>query len=104
MNISFWVKANTNGSIITSRASCGGILCDYRSTFLGCFSSNLGRLFVFEAELMGLILTMKFAAQNKYHMILFLFVYRIGSPTAFIFAFWWFVLISSVKRIIVRIC
>ena len=42
-----WVKINTNGSVVNSLASCGGIFCDHRGTFKGCFASNLGGTSVF---------------------------------------------------------
>jgi len=61
-----WVKANTDGSVVNFQASCGGIFCDFRGTFLGCFASNIGRLSVFEAELMGLIIAMESAASNSW--------------------------------------
>jgi len=43
------VKANTDGSLVGSLASCGGIFRDHLGTFLGCFASNLAEVSVFEA-------------------------------------------------------
>lgn len=39
-----WIKVNTNGSFIDITASCGGLFCDFRGTFMVCFASNLGRV------------------------------------------------------------
>ena len=64
-----WVKANTDGSVVNLNASCGGIFRDFRGTFLGCFASNIGSWSVFEAELMGLILAMEFAARNHWNRL-----------------------------------
>lgn len=64
-----WVKANTDGSVVNFNASCGGIFQDFRGTLLGCFASNIGRVSVFEAELMGLIIAMEFAVSNSWYHI-----------------------------------
>ena len=64
-----WIKVNTNGSFIDITASCGGLFCDFRGTFMVCFASNLGRVSVFEAELTGLILAMEFAALNNWNRL-----------------------------------
>jgi len=41
-----WTKVNSNISLLGTHASCGGIFCDYRGTFLSCFANNLGRFTV----------------------------------------------------------
>ena len=64
-----WVKANTDGLVVNLNTSCGGIFRDFRGTFLGCFASNVGSLSVLEAELMGLILAMEFAARNHWNRL-----------------------------------
>jgi len=64
-----WVKANMDGSVVNLNTSCGRIFCDFRGTFLGCFASNVGSLSVLEAELMGLILAMEFAARNHWNRL-----------------------------------
>jgi len=61
-----WVKANTDGSVLDHRASCGDIFRDHRGTFIGCFASNLGTISVFEAKLNGVLTTMEFAARNNW--------------------------------------
>ena len=64
-----WVKVNTNGSVINSSASCGGIFRDHRGTFMGCFASNLGAISVFEAELQGIIIALENAARFNWKNI-----------------------------------
>jgi len=59
-----WVKANTDGSVRNLVATCGGIFCDSRGTFLGGFASNLGCVSVFEAEILGLMVAMEYASSN----------------------------------------
>jgi len=44
-----WVKANTDGSVVNSISSSGGIFCDFRGSFLGVFASNLEEVSVYEA-------------------------------------------------------
>ena len=58
-----WVKANTDGSLMQSSASCGCIFRDHKGTFLGCSASNLGTMSIFEAELSSIIFAMEFAAR-----------------------------------------
>jgi len=59
-----WVKANTNGSVVNFNASCNGI---FRGNFLGCFASNIGRVSIFEVELMDLIIAMEFTVSNYWN-------------------------------------
>ncbi|XP_039683793.1 uncharacterized protein [Medicago truncatula] len=61
-----WVKANTDGSVRNLMAACGGVFRDSRRTFLGGFTSNLGIVSVFQAEIMGLILAMEYASSNSW--------------------------------------
>jgi len=61
-----WVKANTDGSVIGSNSSCGGLSRDHIGAFLGGFSSNIGVGTVFEAELTGLMLAIKYAASHNW--------------------------------------
>ena len=61
-----WVKANTDGSVIGSNSSCGGLFRDHLGAFLGGFSSNIGVGTVFEAELTGLMLAIKYAASHNW--------------------------------------
>jgi len=61
-----WVKANTDGSVVNSISSCGGIFRDFRGSFLGAFSSNLGEVSVYEAEITRLMMAMEFPAQNNW--------------------------------------
>jgi len=61
-----WVKANTDGSVVNSISSCGGIFRDFRGSFLGVFASNLGEVSVYEVQIMGLMMAMEFAAQNNW--------------------------------------
>jgi len=61
-----WVKADTDGSVIGSNSSCGGIFRDHTGAFLGGFSSNLGLGTVFEAELTGLMLAIEYAASHSW--------------------------------------
>jgi len=61
-----WIKANTDGSVINSIASCGGIFRDFRGSFMGAFACNLGEMSVYETEITGLIMAMEFAAQNNW--------------------------------------
>ena len=61
-----WIKANTDGSVLNSISSCGGIFRDYRGTFLGAFASKIGAWSVYEAEIMGLIIAMEYAAHHKW--------------------------------------
>lgn len=37
-----WIKANTDGSVINSISTCGGIFQDFRGTYLGAFASKIG--------------------------------------------------------------
>jgi len=62
-----WVKANIDGFVKASLASCGDIFCDYRGTFLGTFASNLGDVTVFEAELTGILMAMEYAIAHSWH-------------------------------------
>ena len=57
-----WVKANTDGSVVNSISSCGGVFRDFRGSFLGAFASNLGEVSIYEAEITGLMMAMEFAA------------------------------------------
>jgi ribonuclease HI len=66
---STWVKANTDGSVIGSNSSCGGIFRDHTGAFLGGFSSNLGLGTVFEAELTGLMLAIEYAASHNWYRL-----------------------------------
>lgn len=61
-----WVKANTDGSVRNLMAACGGIFRDSRGTFLGGFACNIGRVSVFEAEVLGLIFAMEYATSNNW--------------------------------------
>ena len=61
-----WVKVNTDGSVIGLIASCGGLFHDFRGTILGCFASNIEQVSTLEAEILGLILSMDFAASNHW--------------------------------------
>ena len=63
------MKANKDGSVKASWASCRGIFRDHKGTFLGAFASNLGEVTVYEAELNGIITAMEFAASNSWHHI-----------------------------------
>jgi len=60
-----WVKANTDGSVLNLNSSCGGIFKDFRGTYLGSFACNIGYGNVFEAELVGLICAMEYAASHN---------------------------------------
>jgi len=61
-----WVKANTGGSVRNLMAACGGIFRDSHNTFFVGFASNLGRVYVFEAEIMGLMVAMEYASSNRW--------------------------------------
>ena len=54
-----YVKMNLDGSLIILGA-CGGTFCDYRGSFLGFFTSNIGSGSVIE-ELNGFILGIEYA-------------------------------------------
>lgn len=58
-----WVKVNTDGSVINSISSCGGIFRDFIRSFMGAFFSNIGEISVYEEEITGLIMAMEFAAR-----------------------------------------
>ena len=60
------MKANTDGSVIGSNSSCGGIFRDHTGAFLGGFSSNIGVGTVFEAELTGLMLAIVYGASHNW--------------------------------------
>jgi hypothetical protein len=47
-------------------AASGGLFRDFRGTFLGGFTSNIGGGLVFEAEILGLILAMEYAVSNNW--------------------------------------
>ena len=64
-----WVKANTDGSVVNSTSSCGGLFRDFRGSFLGAFASNLREVSVFEAEIMGLMMAMEIAAHKNWHRL-----------------------------------
>jgi hypothetical protein len=61
-----WVKANTDGSVRNLMSACGGIFRDSRGTFLGGFASNIGMVSIFEAEILGLIMAIEYAASNNW--------------------------------------
>jgi len=61
---SHWVKTNTDGSLVGTFASCGGLFRDHLGTYLGGFAANLGDVSVFEAEVTGLIAALEFAASH----------------------------------------
>jgi len=60
-----WIKVNTDGSLIGSLTSCGGIFRDHKGTYLGRFTSNLGELSIFAAELTCIILALEYAASHS---------------------------------------
>jgi len=64
-----WVKANTDGSVVNSISSCGGIFRDFRGSFLGAFASNLGEVSVYEAEITGLMMAMEFSPKNNWYSL-----------------------------------
>jgi len=64
-----WVKANTDGFVKYNLASCGGIFLDDRGTFLGAFASNLGDVSTSEAELIGILIAMVYAASHSWYSL-----------------------------------
>ena len=60
------MKANTDGSVIGSNSSCGGLFRDHTGAFLGAFSSNISVGTVFEAKLTGLMLAIEYAASQNW--------------------------------------
>jgi len=64
-----WLKVNTDGSVISRFAACGGLFRDHLGTFLGAFSCNVGLQFVYYAEVLGIILAIEFAARKGWRNI-----------------------------------
>jgi len=57
-----WLKVNTDGFVIASQASCGGLFRDSLGTFLGVFYCNIGNASVFHSEILAFIFALERAA------------------------------------------
>jgi hypothetical protein len=64
-----YIKVNTDGSLRNANAACEGIFRDQSSAFMGGFSANLCDCSVFEAEIMGFIISMEMAARHHWRFI-----------------------------------
>jgi len=56
------MKVNTDGSVIGGHAACGGLFRDSLGTFRGGFYCNIGVQSVYYSEVLGIILTLEYAA------------------------------------------
>ena len=56
-----WIDEATRGS--PGHSGCGGVFLTWRGFVKGCFLIYLGVKFIFESEMMGLILALKLAAR-----------------------------------------
>ncbi|MCI03920.1 RNA-directed DNA polymerase (Reverse transcriptase), partial [Trifolium medium] len=56
-----WMKVNTDGSVYSTSAACGGLFRDYLANFRGGFAQKISSLSVLHAEIMALILAMEMA-------------------------------------------
>jgi len=63
------VKVNTNGSIRDTNGACGGLFRDHLGTLLGAFTCNMGSCSIFDAEVLGYIIALEFAAQHGWSNI-----------------------------------
>lgn len=39
--MTMYIKMNSDGSLVDDVGAYGGIFCDYKGSFLGCFASNM---------------------------------------------------------------
>jgi len=65
----FWVKVNTDGSVIGNHGAYGGFFLDHLGTFFGAFTCNLGSCSVFIVEVHGFILALEYVAQRRWSNI-----------------------------------
>jgi ribonuclease HI len=61
-----WTKCNTDGAALgcPGQASCAGVFRDNNTTFLGCFTVNLGIYSAFHAELIGVMYAIEIAFEK----------------------------------------
>ena len=64
-----WLKDNTDGSVISGHAACGGLFRDHSGTFRGAFVCNIGTQFGFYAEVMAIIFAIEYAARHGWRNI-----------------------------------
>jgi hypothetical protein len=65
-----WLKVDTDASVLTGYAICGGLFRDSRGSFLGAFSCNIGVASVFHSEVFAFILAMEHAALHGWRNVL----------------------------------
>lgn len=58
--MTMYIKMNSDGSLVDDVGAYGGIFCDYKGSFLGCFASNMRPSSVIEAELNNFILGLEY--------------------------------------------
>ncbi|GAU31973.1 hypothetical protein TSUD_359180 [Trifolium subterraneum] len=64
-----WTKVNTDGSVNSNSAACGGLFRDYLANFRGGYAQKISNLSVLHAEIMALIIAMELAhSKNWYHI------------------------------------
>jgi hypothetical protein len=56
-----WLKMNTDGSVISTLTTSGGLFRDYLVNFRGGFAQQISGIPVLHAELIALILAMEVA-------------------------------------------
>lgn len=61
-----YVKVNTDGSVTTDSATCGGVIRDFNGHFMGGFSCSLPLMSVYLAELIGVIHAIHFLINRGY--------------------------------------
>ncbi|KAK7251567.1 hypothetical protein RIF29_34872 [Crotalaria pallida] len=65
-----WVKLNTDGSVQSGSASCGGLLRGEDGEFLFAFSTRLGECSIMLAELWGILIGLGLVAARGFHNII----------------------------------
>ncbi|KAF7826343.1 ribonuclease H [Senna tora] len=66
-----WVKANSDGAVCkrTGLAGCGGILRDHEGVWISGFMANIGNSSVLNAELWGILYSLKVAWDKGYQKV-----------------------------------
>ncbi|PNX57963.1 ribonuclease H, partial [Trifolium pratense] len=65
----WWLKANTDGSVVGNTAACGGLFRNHMADHVGSFAYNLGPVSILHAEITAIIIVIELAAAHGWQRI-----------------------------------
>ncbi|CAJ2657200.1 unnamed protein product [Trifolium pratense] len=65
----WWLKANTDGSVVSNTAACGGLFRDHLADHVGSFAHNLGPGSILHAEITVITIALELAAAHGWQRI-----------------------------------